>query len=475
MRRKRVLAAIGVFVAFFASDDARAEGAGGGPIVVWPSMTPAGDEASPIAMHRPKETEAPVAARAQELDATLRDAVQDLGFTLDVADPGPSAGHTRDTDLVERATQTGRNTTTGSWVVSARVEYLGSDMFLVRIVAVPPKGKELRVRAETVKGEDVSARGLVMLRDLLSPTAAAQAEASEIAREHFDASARYGMMSTLHSPGKAVLAVNSGLFGAYVAYSVQRASGSDDPRVLYPLLALGAGVGIGSALLVSDEWDISTGDAWVLAAGAWWGAGAGVLIANGRHVQPLGDRYAWGVGSGLTGLGLATFALTRGKMDEGDAVLAHSGGALGMFVGSLTDLAYRGSLDNTPYTGAGYGSAIGLLAAGTLATQVTASPSRLLLIDLGMGLGGLAGAAGASPLLFGEENKGRTRAFLGATLGGSLAGGTLAWLLTRNSAVTPPKQASWLTTGLPTVGVIGASATSTGSVPAYGIGYNGRF
>src|SRR4029077_1265968 len=170
--------------------------------------------------------------------------------------------------------------------------------------------------------------------------------------------AKFGMMSSLRSPGKAVLAVNGGLFGAYVAYSVQRASGSDDPRVLYPLLALGTGVGIGSALLVSDEWDVGTGDAFFLAAGAWWGAGAGVLIANGRHVQPLGDRYAWGVGSGLTGLGLATFALTRGKMDEGDAVLVHSGGALGMFVGSITELAYRGSLDATPYTGPGYGSAI---------------------------------------------------------------------------------------------------------------------
>ena len=180
-----------------------------------------------------------------------------------------------------------------------------------------------------------------------------------------------------------------------------------------------------------------------------------------------------GVGSGLTGLGLATLALSRGKMDEGDAVLAHSGGALGMFLGGLTELAYRGSIDNTPYTGAGYGSAIGLLAAGALATQVSASPSRLLLVDLGVGLGALAGAAGASPLLFGEANEGRTRAFLAATLGGSVAGGAVAWVLTRD--VVKAKRPAWMPLGTPTAGVIGASATPSGYVPAYGIGFRGGF
>ena len=210
------------------------------------------------------------------------------------------------------------------------------------------------MRVDTVKGEDVSVRGLVLLRDLLSPALAERAEETERERARVDASAASDNVMTvgLRSPGRAVLAVNGALFGAYVAYSVQRSSGSDDPRVLYPLLALGTGVGLGGALLVSDEWDLSTGDAWFLSAGAWWSAGAGVLIANGRHVEPLTDRYAWGVGAGIAGLGLATFALTRSKMDEGDAVLTHSGGAIGLFLGSLADLAYRGTLDATPYSGA---------------------------------------------------------------------------------------------------------------------------
>ncbi len=445
-----------------------------GPIVVWPTVTPAGDEASPTPLHRPKEPQ--LAARAQELDATIRDAVQDLGFVLDVADAGPAAGHMRDLDILERATTGGpRGGKQGTWVVSARIERGPGEEYIVRIVAVPPNGRQLLVRVESVKGTDIPVRGLVMLRDLLSPQAAAQAEASEVAREGIDRTADLGIMSPLRSPGRAVLAVNAGLFGAYVAYSVQHASGSDDPRILYPLLALGTGVGIGSALLVADEWDVSSGDAWFLSAGAWWSAGAGILIANGRHVQPLADRYAWGVGGGLAGLGLATFALTRVKMDEGDALLAHSGGAIGMFLGSLGELAYRGTVDGTPYTGAGYGAAIGLVGAGALATFVQASPSRVLLVDLGVGLGGLAGAAAASPLVFDHPSEGQNRGFIASALAGAVVGGGLTWFVTRGSSTPapPPKSQAWTFT--PTGGVIGSSATPTGLVPAYGIGAIGNF
>ena len=91
-------------------------------------------------------------------------------------------------------------------------------------------------------------------------------------------------MSPTRSPGRAVLAVNGAVFGAFVAYSIQRASGNDDPRVLYPLLALGTGIGIGSTLLASEEWDVSTGDAWVLSAGAWWSAST-MAATTGRALR----------------------------------------------------------------------------------------------------------------------------------------------------------------------------------------------
>jgi hypothetical protein len=282
-------------------------------------------------------------------------------------------------------------------------------------------------------------------------------------------------MSTLRSQGRAVLAANAALFGAFTAYSVQRASGSEDPRLLYPLLTLGTGIGLGGALLVAEEWDVGTGDAWTLAGAGWWGAAAGVAIANGRHVQPLTDRYAWGVGGGLIGISLGTFALTRGKADEGDAVLVNSGAALGLGFGALAELFYVGDIENrTPYTGAGYGTAIGLVAGGTLATVVQVSASRVLLIDLGAGLGAASGAALASPLVFEDVTRDKTRGFVAATAGGMLVGGSIAWLLTRERGSTAPasKNEPHMT---PFGGVVGASATREGSVPAYGAGLRGTW
>lgn len=435
-------------------------------IAIWPTMTPAGDDPGGLPLHKPTENESRTAARAQELDATLRDGAQDLGFILEVGEGALAPGRTRDSDMLDSAAR-------GAWVVSPRIEHGIGDNFIVRIIAVPPNGRELRVRVESIKGADVSVRGLVMLRDLLSPATAAQAAASEKERAKIDPSASLGIMSPTHSPGRAVLAVNGALFGAFVAYSIQRASGNDDPRVLYPLLALGTGIGIGSTLLVSEEWDVGTGDAWFLSAGAWWSTAAGLFIANGRHVQPLTDRYAWGVGAGLTGLGLATFALTRTKMNEGDAVLAHSGGALGMSLGGLSELAYRGKTTGvTPYTGMGYGAAIGLVGAGALAVFVDVSPNRVLLIDLGAGLGALAGAAAASPLVFERVSEGDSRGFIAATAGGAIAGGALVWFLTRN---TPGAKSTTWHYGTPVAGVIGSSATPTGTLPAYGAGWQGTF
>ena len=86
-------------------------------------------------------------------------------------------------------------------------------------------------------------------------------------------------------------------------------SGRAAPRIRASSIhcsTLGTGIGLGGALLVAEEWDVGTGDAWTLAGAGWWGAAAGVAIANGRHVQPLTDRYAWGVGGGLIGIGLGT-------------------------------------------------------------------------------------------------------------------------------------------------------------------------
>jgi hypothetical protein len=472
MGRQGYLSALALLALLVWCRPASAEGKAA--VVVWPTLTPAGDAPAATSLHRPQATDGGLIERAQELDATLRDAVQDLGFTLDVSDPGPTQEHTRDVDLLQRAHSTGVAVEGGgTWVVSPRIESVGGGAYMVRIVAAPPRGRELRVRVETVSGDSVYVRGLVMLRELLSPQTAAAA-AVEQDREQTGRGTSLGIMSTLHSQGRAVLAANAALFGAFTAFSMQRAVGqSDDPRVLYPLLVVGTGIGIGGALLVADEWDVTSGDAWFLAAGGWWSAASGFLIAAGQDVQPLSDRYTWGVVGGVLGVGVATLGLTRTTMDEGDAILAHSGGVLGLLFGGAVESLYRGTTYVTPSTGFGVGAAVGLLAAGALATRVTVSPSRVLLIDVGAGAGALLGAAAASPLLFQNlkhPTDSNTRGSVSATVGGSIVGGVVAWWLTRD---LPPAARHAKIPGSPSAGVIGASPTRTGWTPVYGIGWGG--
>ncbi|NOU32507.1 MAG: hypothetical protein HOO96_31770 [Polyangiaceae bacterium] len=446
-------------------------------IVVWPTLTPAGDTATRTPMHRPTEAEPALFSRSQELDVTLRDAVQDLGFQVDLAEAGPDPSHSRDLDLLERATQpiikpkpdAPKGTAEGgTWVVSARIEALGGDTFLLRIIAVPPGGRELRVRVGKVNGADVSVRGLVMLRDMLSSSSAAvlvQTATDKAKAEDL------GPGEAPRSAGRAVLAVHGAVFGGFTAFALQRSTGSEDPRVLFPLLAVGTGVGIGSALLISAEWDVTTGNAWYVTAGSFWGTFAGIALANGTNVNPFTDRYTWGVVGGVSGLGLATLALVKNKMDEGDAVLTHSGGGLGFFGGAVTELLVRGSVTDTPQVGAGLGAAAGVISMGALSTLVKVSPGRVLLMDLGAGLGALGGAALTSPLLFENVTPGKARGFLAATLAGTTLGAATAWYVTRD---LKPKDTA-LFKIMPNAGVIGSSDTPKGAVPAYGAGLYGTF
>jgi hypothetical protein len=361
---------------------------------------------------------------ARQVDAILSEAVQDLGLTLTVSDR--SRDLPSDDALIERAHD--------SWLISPRVSLEGSGVRL-RIVAVAPGQNVLRERTQRVDVPSLEVRANVMMRDVVhSFHAGSEAKLTRPEPELLlDTDAP-------RSQGRAVLALNSAVVGGYVGFSLQHASGSDDARLTYPLVALGTGIGLGASMLVADEWDITLGDAWFLSAGAWWPTASGVLLAKSYNVQKE-DRYVYGLVAASAGVTLSAAALSMKPMSEGGAVLTHSGGALGTLLGGLSEMAYRGSTKLTPERGIGYGAGLGVLAAGALATQVKVTSSRMLLIDLAASLGALTGAAAASPLLLvrEKESAGRNRLWLASIATGTLLGGGIGWLSTRGAG--PPDAA----------------------------------
>jgi hypothetical protein len=351
------------------------------------------------------------------------EAVQDLGLTL-ALEPRSARELPPDEELVKRARD--------SWVVLPTIEREGRDLRL-RIVAVRPGTRILLTRSERSSAEDLDVRVAVMMRDLVQsgPAAGPSPGATPSAIEELE-------QREPRSNGRAVLALNAAVFGGYVGYSIQAASGSSDERLVYPLVALGTGIGLGASMLIADEWDISVGGAWFLSAGLWWPTSSGLLLAAHHDVHKE-DRYVYGVVSGTAGVALAVAAMSSSEITDGDAALAHSGGVLGLGLGGLSQLFIEGRTTKTPIGGMGYGAAIGTLGAGVLATQVNLKASRVLLVDLGATLGALTGAAAGSPLLLvdEQESKPRTRAWLGGIFAGTVLGAGIGWWTTRRSEPRP--------------------------------------
>lgn len=450
------------------------------------------------ALRLPAAGDRQLAQLAGWLDALLTDAAQDLGLSIDLtgrsaAEPAP----VEERDLVARARVAGR------LLLSPSVAGEGDDVEL-RLALADPMSRTLRVRVERVPRDDAPVRAAVMLRDLVADLdrcaqGAAGPDASNPSRGP-------GVLATpARSAGRAALGVNATLYGGLVGYAIQRSSGSDDPRLLYPLLAVGAGIGLGGSFIIAEEWDVGQGDAWFLSAGAWWPTLAAHLIYEGRFAPHAGDddqeRWTYGLVGGTTGLALATLGLTlRGGVGDGGALMAHSGGGLGVVLGGLVEVATTGDIETTPFAGMGYGAALGWLTAAAAATQLRVGPSRVLAVDLGALLGGLGGAALGSPLVFDAPTEDEQRAWVGATAGGLLLGAGAAWLFTRpgdpDAAATgrsgAPASAggssaargsayaggssvgpSWARFGLPMIGVVGESVVGRRRAPALGVGWRG--
>ncbi|HEX2674744.1 MAG TPA: hypothetical protein VHM25_27900 [Polyangiaceae bacterium] len=420
MRNLAVVAAFGT--ALLASLASRGALAAANEAILLPTAVPT--KAEPAL---PAEDAEQLSKVARQLDAILSEAVQDLGLTLTVSN------RTRvlptDDALVERARD--------SWLISPRVSLEGSGVRL-RIVAVAPGENVLRERSQHVDAQTLEIRANLMMRDVVhsahpTPENGPTAPAASAPERTVESEAP-------RSQGRAVLALNAAVVGGYVGFSLQRASGSSDPRLTYPLVALGTGIGLGASMLVADEWDVTLGDAWFLSAGAWWPIASGVLIAKSYDVQKE-DLYVYGLVAASAGVSLSVAALSSKPMSEGGALLAHSGGAAGTLLGGLTQMAVEGKTDFTPERGMGYGAGIGVLTAGALATQVKVTSSRMLLIDLAASLGALTGAAAASPLLLVDESEDptRNRVWLASIAAGTVVGGAIGWFSTRGAPVKDDK------------------------------------
>jgi hypothetical protein len=125
----------------------------------------------------------------------------------------------------------------------------------------------------------------------------------------------------------------------------------------------------------------------------------------------------------------------------------------------------------------GYGAALGTLGAGVLATQLDLRASRVLLIDLGVTLGALTGAAAASPLLLvnEEESKPRTRLWLGSIFAGSVIGAGIGWWSTRKAAPETPHAAPETPHAAAALALPYALATPEGRGARLEAGLLGRF
>src|SRR5690606_24820344 len=145
-----------------------------------------------------------------------------------------------------------------NWVLLPEIGVEGGKLRL-RLTMIAPRSSVLLVRTERVSTQDLEVRVMVLTRELV------QAGRGTATRKDPQLDP-YQTATRAKGDGRAVLALNSAVVGGYIGYSLQRSSGSDDPRLTYPLIALGTGIGLGGSLIVADEWDVGLGDAWCLSA-----------------------------------------------------------------------------------------------------------------------------------------------------------------------------------------------------------------
>lgn len=385
-----------------------------------PRPAPASPESAAASSATPAPVDEELERLRAELERTLGEALKDLEVEPAELRVSASPARLESSDALVR--------TSLHWRVTAYLERDGGQLRLT-LFTIAPGSSLLKVKAESMPASRLTVGTIALTRDLVRSSSDAAEDAT--ARD----CAPCATAARTRSSGRAVLVLNTALIGAYAGYSIQRAGGSNDARLTYPLLALGTGIGMGAGMVVADEWDITSGDAWYLSAGALWPTFSALLLTEGYETKPEDARYMVGLGAALGGVALTSTVLAQGHASEGSAALAHSGAGVGLLLGGLAEMAVKGRTGFVPETGMGFGAAAGVLlggAAGPLGLELT--PSQVLIVDLGAGLGGLTAAAAASPLVaLGDASDTRNRLWLASTAAGTVAGGLVGYSLAQGS------------------------------------------
>lgn len=391
-----------------------------GPSDVWlvptrgPSQ-PTGPSSDTAPSPSPSVLDPALAGLLSRIDRVLEEGLRDYGLAPHLS-PAPVVVDER--SLVQAAAR--------SWVVSAEMLAVPAG-WVLRLVLVEPASPTLHVSRRVLELASLEPQVLSQLRGLVAPL-------------------RADPLATLPCPpvsavpvpersaGRAVLAIHAAGLGGMVGYTLQRAAGSSDPRLSYPLAAIGAGVGLGASVVIAEEWDITVPRAWYLSAAQIWPAVGVALLADGFELTRSSRLHTSGLLGATTGVGFALLGLGLGEVHPSGPPLMHSAAGLSALLGGLGEMLVVGRADIRPARGAGLGALGGVLLGGVLAfAPELPTPSELLFVDVGALLGGLVGAAAATPALIGPEtSRTRERLWLGSVTAGLLAGaGVSLWLSER--------------------------------------------
>lgn len=377
----------------------------------------------------PEGTPADLAPLGDELAGVLSEAVRDFGLEPSAAEAEPNP--------IDEFGRLGAPL--ASFRLASELALRDGELWL-KLALVPPDSRLVLVRAERLAPAELEVKTLGMLRELLEARPGAASSDCPPPARVTTQDAALPEATPGRSEGRAVLALHTAALGGYLGYALQRTSGSNDARLTYPLAALGAGVGVGAAMIVAEEWNIDVAQAWFLGAGMLWPTVATLLILEPDATETPGQRQMLGLVGAIGGVTLATAGLVIGDVTEGGAALTHSGAALGALLGSVTEMLVEGDADTSPREGIGWGALSGVILAGAAATQIEApSATDMLFIDLRALLGGLLGAAVGTPVLVSQDpSPARDRIWLSGIAAGTLTGAAVSYWVTQSDEPRPP-------------------------------------